>query len=135
MKIYLIVMMSMIFFASHAQNSPLEIDTTQIFALVDESATPKGGMTSFYRFVGEQLRYPADARRNGVEGKVFVEFVVNTNGKVSNVKVVRRLGSGCDEEALRVVSISPDWIPAKLSGTAVKQKLVIPVMFKLGKGK
>ena len=69
--------------------------------------------------------------KNGVQGKVFVEFVANKDGSISDVKVLKGIGFGCDEEALRVMRNSPDWIPAQHKATKVRQKMVLPITFKL----
>lgn len=111
-----------------------EEDTEQIFSVVEESAAPKGGMQAFYKYVGEKMKYPAQARRMGVEGRVFVQFVVERDGRLTDVKVVdgRGIGAGCDEEAVRVVQSAPPWNPGKQRGKAVRQRYTIPINFKLG---
>jgi periplasmic protein TonB len=107
-------------------------DVDQIFSVVEESAEPKGGMPAFYKFVGEKIKYPAQARRMGVEGRVFVEFVVNRDGSIVDVRSIKGIGAGCDEEAVRIVQSAPAWKPGKQRGKAVRQKMVIPIIFKLG---
>ncbi len=104
----------------------------EIFSVVEESAEPKGGMPAFYKFVGEKIKYPAQARRMGVEGRVFVEFVVNRDGSIVDVRSIKGIGAGCDEEAVRIVQSAPAWKPGKQRGKAVRQKMVIPIIFKLG---
>jgi protein TonB len=104
----------------------------EIFTVVEESATPKGGYPAFYKYVGEKIKYPAQARRMGIEGKVFVEFVVNRDGSIVDVKVLKGIGAGCDEEATRIVQSAPAWTPGKQRGKPVRQKMVIPITFKLG---
>jgi protein TonB len=107
-------------------------DVDQIFSVVEESAEPKGGMPAFYKYVGEKIKYPAQARRMGVEGRVFVEFVVNRDGSIVDVKSIKGIGAGCDEEAVRIVQSAPAWKPGKQRGKPVRQKMVIPIIFKLG---
>ncbi|TXI71677.1 MAG: energy transducer TonB [Cyclobacteriaceae bacterium] len=107
-------------------------DVDQIFSVVEETAEPKGGMPAFYKYVGEKMKYPAQARRMGVEGRVFVEFVVNRDGSIVDVKAIKGIGAGCDEEAVRVVQSAPSWKPGKQRGKPVRQKMVIPIIFKLG---
>jgi protein TonB len=107
-----------------------EVD--EIFTVVEETATPKGGMSAFYKMVGDKMKYPAQARRMGVEGKVFVQFVIGKDGAISDVKVIKGIGAGCDEEAIRVVQSSPSWNPGKQRGKAVKQRYTLPIIFKLG---
>lgn len=103
-----------------------------VFLVVEETATPVGGMAAFYDYILKNIKYPAEARRMGIEGKVYVELTVNTDGSVSNVRVLRGIGGGCDEEALRIVSQSPAWNPGKQKGVAVRQKMVLPVVFSIG---
>lgn len=103
----------------------------EIFLIVEESAAPRDGMNAFYKLTGESIRYPAQARRLNVEGKVFVEFVVNKDGELTDIHVIKGIGSGCDEEAIRVVKLSPPWVPAKQRGKPVRQRIVLPIFFKL----
>ncbi|MCE7862738.1 MAG: energy transducer TonB [Bacteroidetes bacterium CHB5] len=107
-------------------------DVDQVFSVVEETAEPKGGMPAFYKYVSEKMKYPAQARRMGVEGRVFVEFVVNRDGSIVDVKAIKGIGAGCDEEAVRVVQSAPSWKPGKQRGKPVRQKMVIPIIFKLG---
>jgi protein TonB len=107
-------------------------DVDQIFLVVEESATPKGGMAAFYKYVSEKMKYPAQARRMGIEGKVFIEFVINRDGSITDVKLMKGIGAGCDEEAIRVVQSAPPWNPGKQRGKPVRQRYVVPIIFKLG---
>lgn len=113
-------------------DAPDEEDFDQIFLVVEETATPKGGMAAFYEYVQKKMKYPAQARRMGIEGRVFVEFVVNKDGSISDVKYIRGIGAGCDEEAVRVIQSAPPWNPGKQRGKAVKQRMVLPIQFQLG---
>ncbi|MBX2899247.1 MAG: energy transducer TonB [Cyclobacteriaceae bacterium] len=103
----------------------------EIFTVVEVSAEPKGGRAAFYKYVGENIQYPAQARRMGIQGRVFVEFVVNKDGALTDVVVVKGIGAGCDEEALRIVKNAPAWNPGRQRGHAVKQRMVIPITFML----
>lgn len=107
-------------------------DPNQVFLVVEESAAPEGGMPAFYQFVQKKLKYPAQARRMGVEGKVFVEFVIEKDGSITDVKFIKGIGAGCDEEAVRVVKSAPKWKPGKQRGKPVRQRMVLPISFKLG---
>jgi len=107
-------------------------ETDEIFTIVEESAAPKGGMAAFYKYVGDKMKYPPQARRMGIDGKVFVEFVINKDGSITDVKAVKGIGAGCDEEAVRVVQGAPSWTPGKQRGKPVKQRMVLPITFKLG---
>ena len=107
-------------------------ETDEIFTIVEESAAPKGGIGAFYQYVKDKMKYPPQARRMGIDGKVFVEFVVNKDGSITDVRAVKGIGAGCDEEAVRVVQSSPSWTPGKQRGKPVKQRMVLPITFKLG---
>ena len=115
--------------ASVGVEAPEEVE--EIFTIVEESAAPVGGITSFYQYLVDNMRYPAQARRLGVEGKVALSFVVDKNGAISDVKVLKGIGSGCDEEAVRVMKNAPNWSPGKQRGKPVKQRCIIPLNFKL----
>jgi periplasmic protein TonB len=114
----------------HVEEPKEEVE--EIFTIVEESAAPKGGMAAFYKYVGDKIKYPAQARRMGIEGRVFVEFVVNKDGSITDVRAVKGIGAGCDEEAVRIVQGAPAWTPGKQRGKPVKQRMVLPITFKLG---
>jgi len=109
-----------------------EVPTDEPFTFVEQPASPIGGVSSFYKYLGENINYPPQARRMGVEGKVFVQFVVNRDGSIVDVSVVKGIGAGCDEEAVRVVAKAPAWSPGKQRGKPVRQKMIATVIFKLG---
>jgi periplasmic protein TonB len=113
-----------------AAEEPAE-EVDEIFTIVEESASPTGGMTAFYQYLVDHMRYPAQARRMGVEGKVTLSFVVDKNGLISDIKVLRGIGSGCDEEAVRVMASAPPWNPGKQRGKPVKQRCIMPISFKM----
>lgn len=102
-----------------------------IFLYLEESAAPKGGMSAFYKFVKKKMKYPPQARRMGIEGKVFVEFVVNEDGSIVDVKAIKGIGAGCDEEAIRVLKSHPNWNPGKQRGVPARQRMVIALVFQL----
>lgn len=114
------------------EDEPEEEVADEIFTIVEESATPDGGMLAFYNYVRKKLKYPSQARRMGIEGRVFVEFIVDKDGTLTNVKAIKGIGAGCDEEAVRVIKSHPKWSPGKQRGKAVKQKIVLPITFQLG---
>ena len=96
---------------------------------VDEEARPKSGTDAFFRHVRENLRYPETARAANAKGTVFVQFVVQADGSLTDIKVVRGIGHGCDEEAVRLVQTSPVWVPAKYQGKAVVTEVSLPIRF------
>ena len=103
----------------------------EIFTIVEQQPGYPGGMGAFYQFIQKKMKYPSQARRMGIEGKVFVQFVVGKDGTITDVKVIRGVGAGCDEEAARVIQSSPKWTPGKQRGKAVKVRMVLPITFKL----
>jgi protein TonB len=108
-----------------------EEDVDQIFVVVEENAQPKGGISEFYRFVSTNIKYPAQARRLLVEGRVYVEFIVGKDGKIFNAAAIKGIGAGCDEEAVRIIMSAPPWNPGKQRGKPVRQRMVLPITFKL----
>ena len=105
---------------------------SKIYEAVENPPTFPGGLAAMREYISKELHYPPQAARLGVQGKVFVQFVVDENGKVSDAAVIRGIGAGCDAEALRVIANSPNWSPGKQDGMPVKVRYVIPIVFKLG---
>jgi len=104
----------------------------EIFTVVENQPAPYSGMAEFYEYIQHNLIYPAAAKRLGIEGKVFVQFIVADNGSITNVQAVKGIGAGCDEEAVRVLQSSPKWKPGKQRGRAVNVRMILPITFKLG---
>ena len=77
------------------------------------------------------MKYPNQARRMGIEGRVFVQFVVDKDGQLTEIKAVKGIGAGCDEEAVRVLKSAPKWKPGKQRGRPVKVRMILPITFKL----
>ncbi|WP_421871293.1 energy transducer TonB [Marinoscillum sp.] len=101
----------------------------EIFQVVETWPEPYGGMASFYQYVADNMNYPEAARRLNISGMVFVQFVVEKDGSITDVKVVKGIGAGCDEEAMRVVSEAPAWKPGKQRGMAVRVYRTVPIRF------
>ncbi|MDD5569988.1 MAG: energy transducer TonB [Bacteroidales bacterium] len=93
----------------------------------------KGGEEARFKFILDNIKYPKDAKEMGIEGKVFISFIVEKDGSLSNFKILRGIGGGCDEEALRVAKLMPKWIPGKQKGYAVRVILNMPIQFTLEK--
>lgn len=108
-----------------------EADPNQIFTAVEKSAEFPGGIEKFYAFLNKNLRYPAVARENNVQGRVIVQFVVEKDGSLTDFKILRGIGSGCDEEAQRVLKSTPHWTPGIQNGRPVRQLYTIPISFTL----
>lgn len=90
-----------------------------------------GGVAALYRYLSKNLVYPYKAKENNIQGTVFLAFVVEKDGSISNLEILRGIGGGCDEEALRVVQSMPRWIPGKMGIHAVRVSFSIPIRFKL----
>jgi protein TonB len=108
-----------------------EENVDEIFVIVEVQPIPVGGMRAFYKFVGENLKYPKQAERMSIEGRVFVEFVVEKDGSLTDIKVAKGIGAGCDQEAIRVISQAPNWNPGKQRGRNVRVRMILPIVFKL----
>ncbi|MCQ2320523.1 MAG: energy transducer TonB [Bacteroidales bacterium] len=108
-----------------------EVVEQEIFQIVEEMPSFPGGEQKLMEYVGKNVKYPQIARESGIKGRVFVSFVVEPDGSVSNVKVLRGIGGGCDEEAMRVVKSMPKWKPGKQRGKAVRVSYMLPVNFQL----
>ena len=102
-----------------------------LFLTVEKQAEYKGGIDSFYKQIASKIRYPADARRNGVVGKVIVQFVIDKNGIITEPEVIKGIGFGCNEEALNAIKKCNAWIPATYKGKKVKSRMLIPINFSL----
>lgn len=104
----------------------------EIFDVVEDQPVFPGGEAALYSYLAEKMKYPSQARRMGIEGRVYVQFVVDKDGAITDVRAVRGIGAGCDEEAVRVVKSMPKWSPGRQRGVAVKVKMIVPITFKLG---
>lgn len=107
-------------------------DGNEIFDVTEVQPNPPGGMAGWNEYLASNLKYPAQARQMGIEGTVILVFVINTDGSISDVEVLRGIGGGCDEEAMRVVQNSPDWKPAEQRDRTVNSRMRLPIRFKLG---
>ena len=110
---------------------PPDDEPEDILIFAETQPSFPGGIDAFYAYLGKNLDYPRQAKRQGVSGKVFVEFVVDKDGSLSNIRVAKGIGVGCDEEALRVIKNSPQWNPGKQRGKAVRVRMVVPIIFRL----
>lgn len=108
-----------------------EAEQNKVFDVVEQQPQFPGGMGALNQWLGSNIKYPAMAAENGIEGRVIVQFVVERDGSVSGVHVVRGVDSSLDKEATRVVAQMPKWIPGKQNGSAVRVKYTVPVTFRL----
>ncbi|SHK32874.1 energy transducer TonB [Hymenobacter psychrotolerans] len=97
----------------------------------DQPARPVGGTDAFFEWIQKNQKYPVLARQRKIEGRVMVEFMIQKDGSLTDVKVLKPLGSGLDQEALRLIKAAPKWTPATFQGQPIKQKMVLPVLFQL----
>lgn len=102
-----------------------------IFDIVEEMPQYPGGDSARIKFLNENLKYPEEAREQKIEGKVFVTFVVEKDGSITGVKILRGIGGGCDEETIRVIESMPKWEPGKQRGKKVRVRFNMPIIFKL----
>jgi protein TonB len=106
-----------------------------VFTVVENPPKYPGGDDARIKYMVGSMKYPEVARTKGIQGTVYVTFIIETDGAVSNVKILRGVGGGCDEEAQRVVSEMPKWIPGTQDGKAVRVQYNLPISFRLGDGK
>ena len=104
----------------------------KVFIMVEQLPEFKGGIQAFYKYLSKNLHYPTHAVETGIEGRVIVSFVVEKNGDLSDIKVERGIGGGCDEEAVRVLKDAPAWSPGIQNGRAVRVRYTVPISFNLG---
>ena len=105
--------------------------TSQVYQIIEEMPEFPGGLDALVTFVSNNLKYPQTAQETGIQGKVHVQFIVEPDGSISNIKISKGIGGGCDEEAIRVVSIMPRWKPGKHEGKFVRVSYILPINFKL----
>jgi len=104
---------------------PIEVDEevveeAHIFTVVESMPEFRGGMSELYVYLGNNIKYPVMAKESGIQGKVYVTFVVERDGSITDVRKLRGIGGGCDEEAIRVVKGMPKWTPGKQRGKPVR---------------
>lgn len=114
-----------------AQPEPKPEVENKVFDVVEQMPSFPGGPSALMKYLSENVRYPVVAQENGVQGRVVVSFVVEKDGHITDVKVVRSVDPTLDKEAARVVKSMPNWIPGKQNGSAVRVKYNVPVSFKL----
>jgi protein TonB len=103
----------------------------EVYKVVEKLPSYAGGDEARNKFLVENIKYPEAAMKNGIQGKVYVSFIIRADGSVTDVKIMRGIGGGCDEEALRVVKMMPKWIPGEQKGEAVDVAFNLPIKFAL----
>ena len=105
-------------------------DENYIFGVVEQMPSFPGGNKALMKFLDDNLRYPAEARAMGIQGRVVVTFVVERDGNIDSIKVIKKVSPELDREALRVIRLMPKWNPGKQNGKTVRTKYTIPIIFK-----
>ncbi|MFW5915982.1 MAG: energy transducer TonB [Bacteroidota bacterium] len=115
-----------------AEEEEEEEEEQQTFVVVENMPEFEGGgINAFREYVQKNIEYPTTASENGIEGSVFVRFVVDTDGSVTDVEVMRGVDPSLDEEAMRVIRDAPEWVPGEQRGEKVRVQFTIPIVFKL----
>ncbi|NLL28501.1 MAG: energy transducer TonB [Bacteroidales bacterium] len=107
----------------------VQVVEAEIFTIVEEQPEFPGGEAALMEYLGKNISYPQLARESNIQGTVYVKFVVEPNGSISNVSILRGIGGGCDEEAIRVVKNMPSWKAGKQRGKAVRVQFNLPIRF------
>ena len=107
------------------------MNNEETFSVVEQEASFPGGQEAMYRFMADNLIYPRKAREEGIQGRVLLEFVVEKEGTLSNIKVIQTASPELDAEALRVISIMPKWEPATIKGQPVRSRFRLPFNFQI----
>ena len=110
-----------------------QLSEEEVFQVVDEGAMFPQGKEAMTEFLAKNLKYPEKAIKDSIAGRVFVSFIVEKDGSLSNIKVLRDIGGGCGEEAIRVMKLMPKWTPAKVGNKLVRQQYYMPIEFRLAK--
>ena len=113
-------------------NPPVDDPDNPVFEVVESMPEfPGGGMTAMMQFLSKNIKYPVNAQKNGTQGRVTVQFIVNADGSISNIGIIRGVDPELDGEAVRVISTMPNWKPGTQKGKPVRVKYTVPVMFRL----
>ncbi|MFD0940000.1 energy transducer TonB [Pedobacter boryungensis] len=118
-------------FCQNKAAAQVEDNTVYNFVSMENPPSYPGGMASFYKFLGENIKYPQQAKDDNIQGTVYISFMVEKDGSLNDLKVDRKLGGGTDEEAIRVLRLSKRWNPGMQNGKVVRVKYNIPVKFSI----
>lgn len=132
LTVLLITISTLTFAKPQIDHDFLKSDTGYTYSKVDTEPVPKKGMETLYKKWSSYGKYPLEARKKGIEGKVYVSLVIDKKGKMTDLKVIKGLGSGCDEAAIEaLLNTKTKWIPGRNGGKRVKVNLVLPFTFRL----
>jgi len=102
-----------------------------VYSTAEKMPEFPGGQTAMTKFIAENIKYPKEAKEKGIKGTVFINFIIDKEGNVTHSKVLKGIGGGCDEEALRVINMMPKWTPGEQVGKKVLVKINVPIRFVL----
>lgn len=128
MNKYIFSLICFLFMMALPMNAQSE-SSTKVYDEVDEMPSFPGGLNGLITFLSQNMVYPVTAQENGVQGRVIVSFVVETDGSITDVKVARSVDPSLDREAMRVVKAMPKWTPGKKDGKPVRVKYTVPMVF------
>ena len=126
-KLILLVVVAL--FCSTSVMAQTVVVDDEIFLVVENAPEFPGGEDSLYAYIARNIVYPEAAKKEKIEGRVFVTFVIEKDGQVSSAKLLRDIGGGCGEEAIRVVKSMPKWKPGTQRGKPVRVRYNIPLQF------
>ena len=129
----LILLVALAVLCSTSAMAQIVVVDEEIFLVVENEPEFPGGEDSLYAYIARNIKYPEAAKKEKIEGRVFVTFVIEKDGQVSSAKILRDIGGGCGEEAIRVVKNMPKWKPGTQRGNPVRFQFNLPVSFMLGK--
>lgn len=129
----LILLVAVAIFCGTSAMAQSVVEDDEIFVVVENSPEFPGGNDSLYAYIGRNIKYPETAKKEKIQGRVFVTFVIEKDGQVSSAKILRDIGGGCGEEAIRVVKNMPKWKPGTQRGNPVRVQFNLPIMFQLEK--
>ena len=129
--ILMLLMAECCLMTAHAQKTVVSQTNQKVFDTVEQMPEYPGGMQAMIEFLQTNMKYPEDAAKQKVEGRVMVQFVVETDGSVSDVHVAKQVFPSLDAEAIRVVQAMPKWMPGKEKGKVVRVKYNLPIVFRM----
>ena len=113
------------------EENEVAIDSNKILTFVQDPASFPAGVEAMMAFISKNITYPESAKEKGVQGRVFVQFVINKNGSICDIKVMKGVSAELNNEAISVIKKMPNWIPGKNNGEAVRSRATLPIYFKL----
>lgn len=130
--LWIVMMLPMAFVSMAGSLTSTELEKSEeVFIAVDVKPEFPGGVEAMQKYLMENIKYPSEAKENGIQGRVICQFIVNTDGSVSDVNVLRSAGELLDAEAVRVIESMPKWNPGIKDGKIVRVKFTLPLTFRL----